>query len=219
MKVFISHSHKDKWIAEQVAERIESVGINVFLDTKQVRYGDRIQQTVNDNLKDSDDVVIIVTPSAKTSEWIPFEVGVASGLGKNIVPILHYIEKNEVPEILQDRARLDLNELDSYVNQLVERMHEKKGVEIPIDPIPKHREKNSSVKPPANRPAIGSQVKLPPHPPAEAIRSSENIGWVPGMNPYLGRSGKVLEIDEDDSAKLDVDGGKYWYAFEWLETV
>lgn len=221
MKVFISHSHKDKFIAEQVAEKLDKAGFDFFLDTKHVRYGDRIQNTVNENLKDSDDVLIIVTPNAQSSGWIPFEIGVAAGLEKTIIPVIYNVEKNEVPEILQDRARVELNNIDSYIEQLKERRAEKNNgsKNSTKEPIPKQDKNTSEDKPKEGIPPItvGWYVKLPSHQPPEAIRASENIGWVPGMNPYLGRSAKVLEVDQDNSAKLDVDGGKYWYAFEWLE--
>lgn len=67
---------------------------------------------------------------------------------------------------------------------------------------------------------IGTRVRLPPHPVPEAQRETKNMGWERAMNPYLNKVGEVRVIDhQDHSVKLSVDGGKYWYAIEWLEVI
>jgi hypothetical protein len=67
--------------------------------------------------------------------------------------------------------------------------------------------------------AIGDQVRLPAYPQPEAMRTSENVDWNPDMDKFCGQVGTVIEVDTGDALKVDIDGGTFWWAFEWLDHV
>jgi hypothetical protein len=64
---------------------------------------------------------------------------------------------------------------------------------------------------------IGDYVILPELPQIDAERiEGSAIDWKPGMSEYLGNRTLVIEIDEDGSARVQADKGRFWWAFEWL---
>lgn len=56
MKVFVSHSSADKWIARQIATELEQRDIEAFLDEKDIKTGDSIDDAVHANLAECDEV-------------------------------------------------------------------------------------------------------------------------------------------------------------------
>lgn len=218
-KVFISHSHKDLWLAKLIAGRLRNENINFFLDEEDMDLGDTLTERVKEEIKISTHFLILMTPNATSSKWLTYEIALADAHNIIIVPITQNVDKNQIFEMLLSKPRYDLNDFDKVLLRL-KKYKEAEGDVASHKNDEQHEEgsrKNDQVFP--NKPAVGELVRLPVKTPEEAIRATENIGWVPGMNPYLGKAGQVVAVDEDDSAKLNVDGGKYWYAFEWLEKV
>ncbi|HAA16048.1 MAG TPA: hypothetical protein DCE41_31820 [Cytophagales bacterium] len=215
MKVFISHSEQDDYVAGTIREKILAIGAEVFLNNHEMEFGDLITDSVKSNLADADEVIILVSKASISSTWISYEIGQAEAHSKRVIPILHGAEKNEVHEVLQNRHRLDISELDRYLNQLRKRMGktETKPASSTDMPSPKAKEE----EPPTHGLQIGTSIRLPLSRPAEAIRKGENIGWTQGMDPYLNRTAQVIEVAEDGSVRLSVDRGRYWFAAEWLE--
>ena len=218
MKVFISHSHADMWLTKKIAEDLREKGIECFFDDSDMDLGDTLTDRIKSEIKQSTHFLVLMTSAASNSKWMPYELALADFQELVIIPIIHNVDKNQIFEMLISKPRYDLNSFDRVVEKLLKHKEKEGNPNVMVDDEPEPKPEKNSQKF-INTPEKGDSVRLPLRPPAEAIRASENIGWVPGMNPYLGKAGKVLEIDEDDSAKLDVDGGKYWYAFEWLETV
>ena len=54
MKMFISHSSYDKWIARQISNLLEADGHTTFLDEKDIKTGESIDESIQNHLKDSD---------------------------------------------------------------------------------------------------------------------------------------------------------------------
>ena len=46
MKVFISHSSKDKWAARRISQDLLQMGIESFLDEKDIETGDAIDESI-----------------------------------------------------------------------------------------------------------------------------------------------------------------------------
>jgi len=219
LKVFISHSHKDKWITSKIAADLEASGIECFFDESDMSLGDTLKDRVKQEIKDSTHFLVVMTSAATSSTWMPYELALADFFELIVIPVIYNVDKNEIFEMLLSKPRYDLNNFDKVISKLKKEQAKQNNPEGDNSEPEPEPEKPKNAQKFINTPVVGGLVQLPVRPPNEAIRATENIGWVPGMNPYLGKSGKVLEIDEDDSAKIDVDGGKYWYAFEWLESV
>jgi hypothetical protein len=131
-RVFISHSTKDKWIARQMARRIEAAGrkhgIQTFLDEKDLAGGESISRTIQANLRSCHEFVVLLTRDSVSRPWVLIEIGGALALKKHLVPIVNHLRPAEMPDAIADCLAVDLNDFDTYLQQLVNRARNKKDI-------------------------------------------------------------------------------------------
>jgi hypothetical protein len=101
MKVFISHSSRDRWAARRISADLEKLGVDTFLDEKDIETGESIDETISVHLKDCDECLLLLSPASLKSHWVLIEIGGAKALGKRLVPMLH-IGVNDMPSTLSD---------------------------------------------------------------------------------------------------------------------
>lgn len=213
MKIFISHSSRDKWAARRISTEIEQLGAETFLDEKDIETGEPIDGAISDHLKDCDELLVLLSPASVKSEWVLVEVGGAKALGKRLIPVLFYLGANEIPSPISKHLARDINNIEVYYGELRTRMDESTP---PTRSVPSRR-----VQPPRRQPityVAGDVVRLPLSQPQDQgeRETGPNIGWEKGMERYLGERTEITYVDDDRSARVDVDGGEYWWAFEWL---
>ncbi|KOP25077.1 hypothetical protein AMR41_16795 [Hapalosiphon sp. MRB220] len=61
-KIFVSHGSHDSWLAEQIAKAIHSAGASSFLDEKNIPKGHDFKKRIYDEIKQSDELVVLITP-------------------------------------------------------------------------------------------------------------------------------------------------------------
>lgn len=205
MKVFISHSAKDKWAARTISETLEKLGARTFLDEKDIKTGDSISDSIQGHLKECDHLLILLSPASVGSHWVLIEVGGALALGKKIVPILFYLGANDIPGPLSKGLARDINEIDKYYDEVRQLISGTQPT------------KTKQVKKRKLRFEVSDHVRLPAQAQPTATRTGKNINWNLKMGPFLGRVTTVTEIDDDESLRVEADGSKFWWAFEWLE--
>lgn len=88
MRVFISYSTVDGTVAQKVTRVFESLGVDYFLDRKDVSWGDDVAERIRHDLAECSDLVVIISPASLKSQWVSFEIGQAAALHKNILPFL-----------------------------------------------------------------------------------------------------------------------------------
>jgi hypothetical protein len=86
--VFISYSHVDATIANDVCARLDSAGVSYFRDIKNIDWGDGINEQVRESLLDSESILVIVSPASLKSLWVPYEIGYCAALNKKVLPYL-----------------------------------------------------------------------------------------------------------------------------------
>jgi hypothetical protein len=207
MKVFISHSSSDRWIARKVSDDIQATGAETFLDEKDLVAGDSIDGTISSHLESCDHFLVLLTTSSLQSHWVLIEIGGALALGKIIVAVLVYVSPNELPNPVSRFLSIDLNDFDRYCRQLKERNTKS---DLPIAG-PKHRRPKQKI----NKFAIGSMVLLPTSP----MPRVKSVMWNPvgAMDQYCGRQAKVIGTYSDYAARLDIDAGQFVWPFQWLK--
>jgi hypothetical protein len=132
-QVFISHSSIDTWVARQIASCIQSFGASTFLDEADIEYGDDFEEKILSAARNSNEMIVLLTPWALQRPYIWLEIGAVWGLGRRIVGILHGITANELvthegtPALLKRIDLVELNKVDAYLDQLRERIR-KSGV-------------------------------------------------------------------------------------------
>ena len=92
MKIFISHSQKDKKLAKEFKELFENFKkkTDVFLSSNitsdQIK-SKQWKENFEKNIKECSHVVVLVSPNSLNSKWVQYETGYASASGKDIIPI------------------------------------------------------------------------------------------------------------------------------------
>jgi hypothetical protein len=86
--VFISYSHQDSLIADDISRDLAELGIEYFLDRKDIGWGESIRATVRKALRRCTHQVIILSPASIKSHWVHFEAGWAMGANRVALPFV-----------------------------------------------------------------------------------------------------------------------------------
>jgi len=122
-QVFISHATADKWLAKILCEKIESIGAKTFRDDRDIKGGDIISDEIFAEIKRSKEFVVLLTPTSVTRPWVLLEVGAACLCRwLRIVPIIYHVGLDPIPAIIQAKKAIQLNDLDTYLEELRERV-------------------------------------------------------------------------------------------------
>ena len=104
-KVFISYAHSDQEWARQFADALGQAGFKVGIEFDLSR-GDIGQDAMEESLRDSDFIVVLVRPDSLDRPKLYFEIGAALGMKKTIIPIVpEDFESSKIPLVLR-RKRL-----------------------------------------------------------------------------------------------------------------
>jgi TIR domain len=131
--IFVSHSSADTWVAKQIAREIEARGGTPFLDEAEVDAGADFEEDILNFLEKAHELVVLLTPWALERPYVWAEIGAAWGRRIPIVALLLGITADElqarpgVPILLKKRDLLQLNEIDTYLDQLAVRVSVHRG--------------------------------------------------------------------------------------------
>lgn len=211
MKVFISHSSREKWVARKISEDLIRLGCETFLDEKDISTGEAIDDSIADQLADSDDFVILLSEASLKSTWVLVELGGAIALKKNIIPILLFIGVNDIPDVISKYLARDLNNINKYYDEVDKKL---KGKSI-------KKKTTKKVIVPGHKFSVGQKVKIVDNPNRDQIGV---VGWnEEHMDNYLGLQTIITEVSPqynnealNDVYKLEIDSGSYYWRKDWL---
>lgn len=214
MKVFISHSSRDKWIARKLSEEIIGLGCETFLDEKDIETGESIDESIHEHLNDSDDFLLLLSPDSIKSHWVLIELGGALALKKRIVIVLIYLGANDIPQPISKYLARDINEINKYYDEVNKKLSYKTPKQV------KRKVKKKVVK----RKAVPKKVKLKVGNTAKLIstpqyKTRHRVGWNEDgdMDEFCGQIVTISEIHEEaDFAHIVEDKGEYYWALDWL---
>lgn len=123
-QVFISHATADKWIAIRICELIEKVGAQTFRDDRDIHGGDDIPEEIRRRIKQSKEILVLLTPESLNRPWVTLEIGAAWGKSKQmrITIVLCHLPIDTIPTMLKNKKTIALNEFDHYLNELANRI-------------------------------------------------------------------------------------------------
>ncbi|WP_190294590.1 toll/interleukin-1 receptor domain-containing protein [Pseudomonas caricapapayae] len=110
MKVFLSHTSKDKPNVKHVGAYLESRGGSVWLDAWEMSPGDSLIKKISEGIDSSDKLVVFLSPDSLKSNWVEreinggviMEIAEEKGLGsKFVIPVL--LEACKVPFFLREK--------------------------------------------------------------------------------------------------------------------
>lgn len=103
-KIFISYSRKDTEYVSSLVDAMRKQGFDVWFD-KNIRTGTDWDDTIEEQLKTADAIVLILSKTSVASENVKDEISYAIGLDKPVNPIK--IEECEVPMRLARKQFVD----------------------------------------------------------------------------------------------------------------
>ncbi len=123
-QVFISHATTDKWIAKTLCEKIESTGATTFRDDRDINGGDDIPEEIRRQIKQSREMLVLLTPQSVGRIWVALEVGGAWCWSKKIriILVMYHVSADPIPDMIKNKKAIPLNDFDQYLSDLKERV-------------------------------------------------------------------------------------------------
>lgn len=122
--VFVSHSSRDTWVAQQIAREIRACGATPFLDEADIDKGADFEEEIVAFLEKAHELVVLLTPWALERPYVWAELGAAWGRRIPVVALLLGLTPGElqtrpgVPVFLKKRNLLALNDIGEYLKEL-----------------------------------------------------------------------------------------------------
>jgi len=108
MKVFISYSSKDEGLATQIVQSLEEAGLDAWYKKREILPGDNWAEKVASGLKESNAMVVLVTPDAVESDAVQSSISYAlsePAFSKRLIPVIvgdwEGVVADKVPWILK----------------------------------------------------------------------------------------------------------------------
>lgn len=130
-QIFVSYSKDDSWVAKQIKLNVDKCGARTFLYEIDVNVGDEFENKILKRIKNSNELIVLLTPYSKDKKYLWLEIGAAWGNGIKIIAILYGIKiddiskEDTVPLLLKKIKTIEINNLDDYFSQLRKRTKKK----------------------------------------------------------------------------------------------
>lgn len=106
MTVFISYSHSDSALVSKICKMLDKDDVKYFRDVKHIDWGKDIEDSVRVALHTCSSLMVVLSPGSLESAWVPYELGHARALKKDILPFLTH-PKLKIPAYLQRLSYVD----------------------------------------------------------------------------------------------------------------
>ena len=122
MKVFINYAPKDEDLATELVAQLEAAGLDAWFKKREILPGDNWAEKTSEGLKESDAMVVLLTPNSLESEAVQNNISYALGdksFNQRLIPVLvGDVEKfasDRIPWILKRLKPVSLGK-DSATN-------------------------------------------------------------------------------------------------------
>lgn len=88
-QIFISYAHVDGDFAEILRMKLTDASYDIWIDRAGLKAGNDWRQGIEDAIKNSSALLLIMSPESITSPYVTFEWAFAYGVGVQIIPILY----------------------------------------------------------------------------------------------------------------------------------
>jgi tetratricopeptide (TPR) repeat protein len=87
--VFISYQHEDGDFADNLIYKIKEAGLETCVDNDRLHAGEDWRAEIDTAIKNAFALVVVMTPEAKSSEYVTYEWAFAWGAGVKVVPLMY----------------------------------------------------------------------------------------------------------------------------------
>jgi len=130
MQVYMSYAQQDRELAWNLAKALKNAGLHVWIDIDNIYPGDNWAEVIGKALKESQAMVVLLTPSALQSEWVRKDIAYAIGnlaYEWRVIPVLvGGMSADEIPWILRQMQVIHLEnpEQQDRIEQIAEALRE-----------------------------------------------------------------------------------------------
>jgi hypothetical protein len=92
--IFLSHNREDKEFVRHLADDLRRANVTVWVDEAEIRIGDSIIEKIEEGLKGSEYLGVVLSPNSVASRWVKEELRAVlhhqiGGRNFTILPILY----------------------------------------------------------------------------------------------------------------------------------
>lgn len=130
--LFISYASKDRpWVSEFVAA-LQKEGLHPWSDAE-IAPGEKWEEAIQQALRESNALVMVLSPDSTQSPWTFFELGAAIAGKKKIIPVLvKDLEWSRIPAILRQFQCLNEPSASAAGKRVAEVLSRYKNQQTPI---------------------------------------------------------------------------------------
>lgn len=116
-KIFLSHSKKDQWVCQRIGELLNQVGVDTLYDAYDFEAGRDIGQEVKEGIRQSNELLVLLSPASLDSDWVKHEAGIADAFDMPITLVLLHVSLDDRPSPLNKLLAISMDELDEYASR------------------------------------------------------------------------------------------------------
>jgi hypothetical protein len=114
-KIFVSSSYKDRDLARDLTRRLREAGVHPTYSELTLTAGSDFEKAFMDQLKSADEMIVILSSNSVDNLWMMFEIGAASSLRKKITPVVVGLDKEQLPQAIQQLKYVKYDKLADYI--------------------------------------------------------------------------------------------------------
>jgi len=149
--IFLSHIHEEQELAHALKNAIESAfldAVRVFVSSHEqdVRVGDEWFKEIEASLRESEAVILLLSPQSVKRPWVNFEAGAAWFLDRRVIPICSRgLSINDLPPPFSKRQAISIASEEDR-DTLIEDIASVAGLRVPDYSFDEIIEKNSPIE-------------------------------------------------------------------------
>lgn len=127
-RLFISYASADHELAEEFATLCKGADIDTFVANIDIVPGTDWYNRLGDEIRQADELLVIISPASILSPWVMIEVGAAWALRKGIIPAVLYENIDSLPEPIkrfQAQKIISTTQRRNLVKKIAQRMHDR----------------------------------------------------------------------------------------------
>ncbi len=110
-RVYLSYPQNRRELAEDIVTQLREHGVDAGDLNDSIAAGEDIRSRLKDSIRQSQAMIALVTPESLDSDWLSYEIGLAEGLERLVIPILVDVSPESLPGRLATTKRLRVSDL------------------------------------------------------------------------------------------------------------
>jgi hypothetical protein len=120
-RIFISYAQPDQDLADDLSARLRLISDDIILVTPKLKPGQVWSAALLSQLKQANEILVLLTPNSIDDWRVLLEVGAGTGLEKPVVPIIVGLDAATLPGWVRGLHFVKYSELTTHLPDLVVR--------------------------------------------------------------------------------------------------